>query len=130
MNIYIAHSREFDYQKDLYQPIRSDSELPQADIILPHEPGHDPNHGREFYTNLDLVIAEVSYPATGLGIELGWASDDQVPIYCLYRQDCRPSGSLHAVTDKFYSYATESEMLQIMQQIINQAESDPCKTES
>ena len=23
----------------------------------------------------DIIIAEVSYPATGMGIELGWAND-------------------------------------------------------
>lgn len=28
-------------------------------------------HARDFYTNLDLFIDEVSYCATGLGIELG-----------------------------------------------------------
>lgn len=130
MKIYIAHSRNFDYQAELYDPIRSDSRLPQSDIILPHDLGHNPEHGREFYADLTLVIAEVSYQSTGLGIEIGWAFDNQVPIYCLYRQDHHPSRSLHAVTDKFYSYAAQSDMLQIIQQIINHAQAGSCKSRS
>ena len=104
MKIYIAHSREFDYQTELYTPIREDTNLPQDDIILPHEPSHDPKHSRDFYRKLDLMIAEVSYPATGLGIELGWAADDQVPIY--------------AVTDHVLTYSSSAEMLNLIEKII------------
>jgi len=50
-------------------------------------------HSRDFYTNLDLFIAEVSYRATGLGIELGWASDDNIPIYCFYKKGTIPNSS-------------------------------------
>ena len=116
--IYIAHSRDFDYENLLYKPIRSNKNLPQDEIILPHEPGHDNNHTREFYANLDLVIAEVSYSATGLGIELGWAFDSQVPIVCLYQSGKKYSGSLHAVTDQFYEYHNELELIKIIKKLI------------
>ena len=96
MKIYIAHSREFDYQTELYTPIREDTNLPQDDIILPHEPSHDPKHSRDFYRKLDLMIAEVSYPATGL----------------------RPSGSIYAVTDHVLTYSSSAEMLNLIEKII------------
>ncbi len=127
MKIYIAHSRDFDYEQLLYAPIRSQAKLPQDDIILPHEPGYDNHHTREFYAQLNLIIAEVSYSATGLGIELGWAFDSHVSIICLYRQGTKPSESLRAVTDQFYEYATPEQMVDLITKVI-QGHSDDTKS--
>lgn len=119
MKIYIAHSREFDYEKNLYQPIRAAKNLNQSEIILPHETASQGNNSREFYAELDLVIAEVSYPATGLGIELGWTFDSGVPIVCIYQKGRHYSGSLRAVSNRFYEYADSSELIKIIQDIVN-----------
>ena len=119
MKIYFAHSREFNYQKDLYDPIRADRKIPQAEVILPHEYSDHSNNTRDFYRTLDVMIAEVSYSSIGLGIELGWAADDGIPIYCLYRQGSKPSGSLHAVTHEFYEYSSTEEMLEVIGEIIS-----------
>ncbi len=118
MKIYIAHSRAYDYQAELYDPIRGDSNLPNSEIILPHEPGRNSENNRKFYQELDLVIAEVSYPATGLGIELGWAFDSRVPIICLYKEGVKVSGSLQAVSNQFYRYGSQEELLQNIEKII------------
>ena len=118
MKIYIAHSREFDYEKELYRPIRSNQSLPQRDIILPHEDGQNINFGREFYSQLDLVIAEVSYPATGLGIELAWTYDAHVPIICISKLGTRISGSLYAVCDHFEEYITPESLIKLVENII------------
>ena len=119
MKVYIAHSRGFDFEKELYQPIRADDELEQENIILPHEASDASKNTREFYKNLDLVIAEVSYPATGLGIELGWAYDDGTPIVVLHRSDAKVSHSLYAVTQEFYEYHDCNEIPVIIKDIIN-----------
>ncbi len=116
--IYIAHSREYDYEKELYQPVRSIAELDQTQIILPHET--ERHNTREFYRTLGLMIAEVSYPATGMGIELGWANDDKTPIICVYRQGTKPSGSLWAVTDRFYEYQDMAELKTLITKIIQE----------
>lgn len=115
MKIYIAHSREYNYQAELYAPIRQDATLPQADIILPHEEGYDIQQDRDFYRQLDLIIAEVSYPAIGLGIELGWAKDDNVPVVCVYQPQAKVSGSLRAVTGSFCEYHNADELIKIIQ---------------
>lgn len=120
MKVYIAHSRDMNYQEDLYSPIRSAEELPQAAIILPHENSSHSKKSREFYAQLDLVIAEVSQPATGLGIEVGWAYDSEVPIVCIYKKGHHYSSSLHAVTDQFFEYDTDAELVKLIQNIINQ----------
>ena len=58
------------------------------------------------------MIAEVSYPATGLGIELGWADMHKCPIVCIYRSGQKTSGSLKVVTDKFIEYTDKQDMLE------------------
>lgn len=122
MKVYIGHSRNYDYEKLLYQPVRGDIELAKYDIILPHESTSASNNSREFYQSLDLFIAEVSYPATGLGIELGWAFDSNVPIYCIYRTGTKVSGSLHAITDRFYEYEDLDQLTQVIREIIDHNE--------
>ena len=56
------------------------------------------------------MIAEVSHPSTGLGVELGWANSFGVRIICIFQKGCVLSKSLSAVTDKFVEYSNEREM--------------------
>lgn len=69
---------------------------------------------------MDLFIAEVSMPATGLGIELGWAYDNNIPIYCISKKGKKISGSLKSITDKFYQYETIEELKKIIELIIEE----------
>lgn len=101
-------------------PIRQDPELLEYNIILPHEPGCNNQNTREFYRSLDLIIAEVSYPGTGLGIELGWGFDDGIPIACIYKKEAKISGSLIAVSDRFYQYSTPKELINTIKTIIKE----------
>lgn len=118
MKIYIGHSRGFDFEQELYLPIRNATELPQQDIVFPHEAQQDLKNPRDFYQNIDLFIAEVSYPATGLGIELGWAYDSKVPIVCIHKTGQKISGSLRAVTNDFYNYNDGKDLVDVVSKII------------
>ena len=46
--------------------------------------GHNYKHDRDFIKSIDLVIAEVSFPSTRLGVELGFLYDDNKSIYYIY----------------------------------------------
>ena len=114
MKIYVAHSREIDYLNELYEPLK---EL-NADFIFPHADGKNICNSRDFYKNLDLVIAEVSKPATGLGIELGFLFDAGVPIYCLSKKGSKVSSSLKSVTSNFYEYENREDLKKIVSKIL------------
>lgn len=120
MKIYIGHSREYDYETELYKIIRADKELNNENIILPHEEGYVGNITREFYSDIDIFIAEVSYKSVGLGVELGWAYDDKIPIYCVYKKGAKISSSLKIVTDKFYEYDTNEELINVIKGIFKE----------
>lgn len=124
MKIYVSHSRKFDFKNELYAPIKN-SELSSTHIfIFPHEASDTPFNTKELFVNkgCDLVIAEVSYPATGQGIELGWANLLEIPIICLYKDGVEPSQSLHSVSKRFLMYTNSDNMLEDISGVLRQYE--------
>lgn len=82
MNSYISHSRNFDFVKELYIPIRESRLNTEHFFLLPHEDSDTVFPTKDYFESqeCDMVIAEVSYPSTGQGIELGWAEMLHIPI--------------------------------------------------
>jgi len=110
MNIYISHSRDFDFEKELYKPIRESSINNLYSFFLPHENKNDSDNV-ETLKSSDLIIAEVSYPSTGQGIEIGIASTLNIPIICVYKEGIKISGSLKYMTDKFITYINSQDLI-------------------
>jgi len=110
MKIYVSHSKEFNFADELYKLIR-ESELNKLhNFFLPHE-SEEILNVKEILKNCDLVIAEVSTPATGQGIELCWADSLGVPILCVSKEDSDISRSLKYLTDKFIIYKDSSDLI-------------------
>ena len=114
MKIYLGHSREFDYETKLYEPIRQSAFFAEHEFVFPHADPGDVQKTNDYLKNIDLFVAEVSYPSTGLGIELGWAHDLGKRIVCVYKTDSTPSGSLKSITDQILSYSNTEELLEII----------------
>lgn len=112
MEIYVSHSRDFDFRKGLYLPLRASRLNEQHHIILPHENSEANYSSAEFFRDsCKLVVAEVSFKGTGLGIELGWANAFNVPIIAIYKRGIIPSRSISSVTKTFVPYSNPKEMV-------------------
>ncbi len=113
MKIYFGHSKELDFKKKLYKPIRNSSLNSLYDIIFPHEIYEKSTDfvSRDVIRTCDLMIAEVSYKAIGLGIEIGWADLFKCPILCVYKKGIKISGSLIVVTDNFIEYDNSEDLI-------------------
>ena len=121
MKIYIGHSRSFDFKNELYKPLQESVLATKHQLVFPHSESSEPFSSKEFFQNgCDLIIAEVSYPATGLGIELGWADILKVPIICIYKNGSKVSGSLKAITDNFLEYSDEMDLIVKLEQKLNE----------
>lgn len=120
MKIYIGHSKDINYVEELYKPIREFELNNNHTFILPHEVSASSNNSRAFYSEFDLFIAEVSMPATGLGIELGWAYDSNIPIVCISKKGKKISSALRAVTNNFFEYETSEELKDLLKIIIKE----------
>ena len=103
MHIYFCHSKDFYFQKELYEPIRKSNLNVRHEFIFPHESTETVN-SKERIKECDAVFAEVSFPATGLGIELGWAEMMGKRIVCFYRKGSHISRSLGCITKELVEY--------------------------
>lgn len=112
MNVYFGHSRDLDYEK-YYNKIEESEVLQKYNFILPHKLNHNTKNGRAFYNknNIDIFIAEVSLASTGLGIELGWAYEEDIPTYCFYHKKNKPSNAIRSVTDNFIEYEDKDDFI-------------------
>lgn len=121
MYIYISHSTGFDYQTEIYDPVRKSSLNQMHQIILPHEQGKEAYPIRDKISTLDLFVAEISFPSTGTGIEIGWADVYQIPIIALYKAGTTPSNSIHKVTDNVKEYTGIEQFLSYIEQQLTKA---------
>jgi len=111
MKIYFCHSREFDYKNDLYKPVRESALNKQHEVIFPHEDDFSTINTKDVIKTCDVIFAEVSFPATGLGIELGWADIYSVPIVCFHKTGAKVSGSLKFITNNFIEYSDSNDLV-------------------
>lgn len=110
MKLFVAHSSSYDFQSELYLPLRSSKLNDEHEIVLPQEKGYEVITV-DIIKNSDAVIAEVSYPSTGSGIELGWAYLFKKPIICIYKEGMKYSSSLTKITNIFISYNSPEQMI-------------------
>ncbi|OGY86951.1 MAG: hypothetical protein A2233_00460 [Candidatus Kerfeldbacteria bacterium RIFOXYA2_FULL_38_24] len=121
MKIYIGHSTSFDFQNELYKIIRESDISQQHEIIFPHEKSDEQFSSKTlFQSGCDLMIAEVSWPSTGLGIELGWADTHHVPVVCIYRKGSKVSGALKVVSQNFFEYENPSDILRVISKYLTE----------
>ncbi len=111
MKIFVPHSSNFDFRNELYTPLRNSNLNSEHDFILPQENKREVIT-KELIKTCDLVLAEVSYPSTGQGIELGWASLLDIPIVCIYKEGLKYSPGLRYITGRFVSYKNPKDMIE------------------
>ena len=100
-----------------------DSALAKDNIfIFPHDESGESYDTKALFAvkQCDLVIAEVSEPATGQGLELGWADVFGIPIVCLYQKDVHISSSLRLVSKALLQYKDTKDMIQKMQEAVSE----------
>ena len=110
MIIQLWHLRDSDFSTELYNPIKNSSFFSEHQWIFPHD--WIVVNSRESLKTVDLFIAEVSQPATGLGIELGYASSYGKNILCISKKGSKISSSLRYLTDDFIEYEDIEDMIQ------------------
>lgn len=110
MIIQIWHARNSFFQDELYWPIKLSSFFSEHTWVFPHDSG-DIN-SRESIKSIDLFIAEVTTPAIGLWIELGFASAYGKKILCLSKKWVKISSSLSRITKDFIEYNAKEELIE------------------
>lgn len=118
MKVYLAHSSKFDFKNEFYKPIRNSILNKKFDIIYLYEEASEPGSTLEIIKSSGLVIAEVSYPSMGEGIELGWANALKIPIICVHRKNQIASSFLNIISDNIFEYSDANEMIKSLSNAI------------
>ena len=111
MNIYISHSSKYDYKNNIYNPIKNSNLFKLHNFFFPHDDNNKVINTKDIISNYDLLIAEASLPATGQGIELGWADYAKTPILCIYQKGAKISSSIKFLTNDFIEYENTDDMI-------------------
>lgn len=119
MKIYVSHSSSYDYVNELYNPIEQSNLIKKHNFFLPHKKENLPMKPNNNISNFDIVLAEVSFPSTGQGIELGWAQCLNKPIICIYKKNSKISSALKVTANIFIEYSTKSEMIKKIEDALN-----------
>lgn len=119
MKLYLAHSGGYDYRNELYAPIKK---LLGAEhtIILPHDEHKDGINSKDIIPQCDVVLAEVSHPSTGQGIEIGWADASNIPIICFHQSDKVASSALNFIDCLIITYENQTDMIEKLDAEINE----------
>ena len=116
MKIYIAHSTKFDFINKLYAPLKSSDIAKRHQFIFPHE--DEVGNSKEIIKNADLVLAEVSYPSTAEGVELGWADAFGKQIIAIYKAGHKPTSALNFINLQKREYSTTTDLIAFLDQVI------------
>lgn len=118
MKIYLAHATRFDFKKELYEPLKNSSLVKKHDIEFLFDRKTIPESTKEMIQNSDLVLAEVSYPSLGEGIELGWADLYKKPIICFHKKGQSGSKFVAMVAKRIIEYETADDMINKLEEIL------------
>jgi hypothetical protein len=112
MKIYLIHSTKYDFKDELYNPIKESELIDKHDFIFLFDLTSHPDNTKGMIKSSDLVIAEVSYPTTGGGIELGWADAFNIPIICIHKKGQLGSKYATILTNKVIEYSSPEDMIE------------------
>ena len=79
LNIYFIHSTKFDYNNLLYKKILSSPVCLAHNLMLPMTHEYQEKYTKDLMNKADIIIAEVSNPSFGLGLELKWLEKQDKP---------------------------------------------------
>jgi nucleoside 2-deoxyribosyltransferase len=99
--IYVAHYTKYDFEKELYEPLKK---ITNYEFIFPHDKSIVPESSKNKIKKCDAILAEVSYPSTGTGIEIGWADSFKKPIIFISKKGIVVSKSLNILSNNFFEY--------------------------
>lgn len=119
MKIFVAHSSSFDFKTKLYAPLRASALNTEHEFLLPQE-GEIEEITRDMIRDSDMLIAEVSVPSLGAGIEMGWADSFHHPVIAIYEKGSAPSFSIDNVVTERIEYDDPEDMISKLKTALNQ----------
>jgi len=120
MKIYIIHASSYNFKDELYKPLRESKLNEYHSLILPYDVSESPINSKQTIQETNMVIAEVSYPSTGEGIDLGWANIYEKRIVCVHKTGSRYSETLKFISTEFIEYSSSQDLVEKLTTLLGQ----------
>lgn len=123
MKIYVAHSTKknlntpYNYQENLYAPLKQSKLWDAHNFILPHDKSTIATSSQNIIKTADMILAEVSFPSTGLGIELGWAHIYGKNVLCIHKKDYSLTSALKCICANNINFLEYSGIKNLIEQL-------------
>ena len=114
MKIYVCHSSSFDYENELYLPLKESQLSKKHKLFYPH----DEINTIDIIKHSDLIIPEASYPSTGMGIEIGRAEMFNKKIIFLVKKGLKPSSLLRFVSENIIEYESKRDLIEKLEEYL------------
>lgn len=111
LDIYVTHSNKIDYKRRLYTPLLESKIGKENNLILPHSKEYENVDTKNILINCDLLVAEITVPGTGIGIEIGRAESNNVSIVCLLKKGEKQNNSVRRMGIRVLEYLDEKDMI-------------------
>ncbi len=72
LNIYFMHSKNFNYEEQIYKKVLSSSICLSQNIVLPYSNSNKNKYAKDLINKADIVIVDLYLPSFGLSLELKW----------------------------------------------------------
>lgn len=118
MKIYVGHAGSYNYKAELYDVLKESVLWHQHEFILPYEHIDAPKDSESIIRTCHILLADVSYPSTGLGIELAWARQAGIPVLAVHQKSAKFSNSVAVVTTNIAAYNSHLEIITILENFI------------
>jgi hypothetical protein len=118
MKIYVGHAGSYNYKTELYDVLKESFLWDEHEFILPYEHIDAPKNSEHIINSCQILLADVSYPSTGLGIELAWARAAGLSILAVHQRGVKVSSSVAVVTPHIAAYDTPKEIIVILENFI------------
>lgn len=121
MKIYVAHAgkEKWDFEGGLYAPLLESGLAAHHDFVLPYRHVKAMTHSENIIKGCDLLLAEVTYPSLGCGIEMAWAKQYGVPVLAIHQEGSKASSSVQAITGNVVTYTDSRDLINIIEQALS-----------
>lgn len=116
MKILVAHASNYDYRTELYEPLKQSAVAQDHTLVFPHDEENSEIETNSHIPDTDLMIAEVSYPSTGAGIEIGLAQAAGIRTLFLNKTGTTPTSALKFIKGKQIEYTDSSDLIAKIQE--------------
>lgn len=118
MKIYISHSSKSNFREELYVPLRQSELNKRAEIILPHEKSEALYDSKSELKTCQWMVAEVSEPSIGVGVEMGWAGMYGVPMIVIHKKGVAVPSAATRVAKHILEYETQTDLIAGLEKLI------------